>query len=422
MIGETQNRGAEMKTEAEQDPSKLDCPVGFPRPGEGYGLGAAPFRDEELDAWVISAYADVDQVVRDAQTFSSANVRGPARKEMIGRLVARMQADPRVADAKPYMTGFGDGEAHQRKRSFFNKAFTPGRVKAYEPFVQALCDELTEPMLDRVGVEFVSEFAVPLTVRVIAHILGMPPEDFVSFKRWSDGFEGLTTLEPTLDDLDAFLAAAVEFTPYITPVIEQRRQEPTGDVISAVASENDTGEQLETDEILQMLAILMLAGNETTTGALSGTMMYLIRAPELQGQLRADPTMIPALVEEGLRLTAPAGALFRTATVDAEVGGAKISKGEHVFIRFGAANRDAERFEQPLCPMLDRPDKRHLTFGRGPHVCPGAPLARAVMRIAFETLLKRSTAIASSTTDDPVVPIGGQMTARVGRLYLDIKG
>jgi cytochrome P450 len=409
-----------MTTEVEQDPTELDRPVGFPRPGEGYGLGAPVFRDDQLGAWVVSAYADVDQVVRDAATYSSENVRGPGRREMLAGLMARIQDDPRIAKAKPYMSGFGDGEAHQRKRSFFNKAFVPARVKGYEPVTKELCDELTGSIIGRRGVEFSGEFAVPLTVRVIAHALGMPPEDHVSFKRWSDGFEGLTTLDPTLEHLDAFLNAAVEFSPYMTPLIEQRRLEPTGDLISAVAGENDAGERLATDEVLQMLAILMLAGNETTTGALTGTIMYLVRMPELQAELRADRSLIPALVEEGLRLTAPAGALFRTATGDTELGEAQIAKGEQVFIRFGAANRDETRFEQPLCPVLDRPDKRHLTFGRGPHVCPGAPLARAVIRIALETLLERTSAITLSDIDEPVVPVGGQMTARVGKLYLDV--
>jgi cytochrome P450 len=409
-----------MRTEVEQDPSALDLPIAFPRPGEGYGLGGCPFRDEQLGAWVVSAYADVDRVVRDGETFSSKDVLGPDRRETFGRLMAQIREDPRLTQATTYMKGLGDGDGHRRMRSFVNKAFTPARVKGYEPVIKALCDELTDAVLDRVGVEFVSEFAVPLTVRVIAHALGLPPEDHPSFKRWSDGFEGMTTLDPTPQQVDAFLTAAVEFTPYMTPLIELRRREPSGDVISAVTTENDLGERLELDEILKLLSGLMLAGNETTTGALAGTMMYLVRSPSLQAQLRADPTLIPALVEEGLRLTTPAGALFRTATTDTVLGGARIASGEHVFIRFGAANRDDERFEQPLCPMLDRSDKRHLTFGRGPHVCPGAPLARAVLRIAFETLLERAAAITLSDRNDAIVPTGGPMTVRVGRLYLDV--
>jgi cytochrome P450 len=164
----------------------------------------------------------------------------------------------------------------------------------------------------------------------------------------------------------------------------------------------------------------MLAGTETSTAAIAGTMLYGARSPELQAQVRAEPALIPSLVEEGLRLTAPAQGLFRTATTDAEVGGVPIAEGQHLFLHYAAANRDPARFEQPLAFRLDRPDKRHLTFGRGPHVCVGAPLARAEIRIAFETLLARTTSITLADRDDPVVAAGNRMTARVGGLYLDL--
>jgi cytochrome P450 len=411
-----------MSTGVEQDPAILDCPVAYPRPGEGYGLGGSPFRDERLGAWVVSEYADVDRVVRDGDTFSSANVLGPERAATFASVLARVQEDPRAATAMIYfqMVGFTDGEAHCRERSFFNRAFTPARVRSYEPVIRVLVEELTDALLDGGGGEFVEEFAMPLPVRVIASALGMPPEDFRDLKRWSDGFEGLITLEPTDQELEAFLSAAVEFTAYITPLIEPRRYESTGDIISAVAGPNEAGDRLGNEEILALIASLMVAGNETTTAALAGTMMYLVRKPDLQTQVRADPNMIPALVEEGLRLTAPAQALFRTATKDAEVGGVTVAAGEHVYMRFAAANRDESRFEQPLCPVLDRPDKRHLAFGRGPHVCPGAPLARAEMKIAFEMLLDRTKAIRLSDREDPVVAIGSAMTASVGKLYLEV--
>lgn len=406
------------------DHAGLDQPIPFPRPAEGYGLGAPPFRDESLGAWVVSAYADVDRVLRDAATFSSQNVLGPPRLDSSVDWEAIMREDPRASRAMSFFQsspGLNDGQVHRRARSFINKAFTPARVKAYEASIAALCELLTEAVLDRSGVAFAQEFAVPLTVRVIAQALGMPTEDSADFRRWSDGFEGLTTLEPGPAELEAYMAATVEFTAYITPLLERRRREPTGDIISAVASENDAGERLKPDEVVTMVASLMLAANETTTGALCGTMMYLVRKPELQAQVRADPTLIPTLVEEGLRLTAPAQALFRTATADAEVGGAKVAKGDHVYLRFAAANRDVARFDEPLCPHLSRPDKRHLTFGRGPHVCPGAPLARAELQLAFETLLARTSEIALSSRDDSVVPTTSEMTMRVGELYLDIR-
>jgi cytochrome P450 len=318
------------------------------------------------------------------------------------------------------MTFLNDGDVHQRQRSFVNKAFTPKRVKEWEPTIRARCDELAAGVLGRINVDLVEEFSVPLTVRVIAETLGMPPEDYRYFKRWSDGFEGLTTLEPTAEQLDAYLEATVEFTAYIGPLIEQRRNKSAGDIISEIASANPAGELLTPKEVMAMAASLMVAGNETTTAALNGTMLYLVRKPDLQEQVRSDLSLIPALVEEGLRLTAPAQALFRTATADAEVGGVKVTKGEHVYIRFAAGNRDEARFEEPLCPRIDRSDKRHLAFGRGPHVCPGAPLARAELAIAFETLLTRTSSISLSHVEEPVIATGGEMTARVKELRLDL--
>jgi cytochrome P450 len=402
----------------------LDHPVAYPRPGEGYGLGRPPFRDEALGAWVVSRYDDCDRVVRDHETFCSANVLGPGRVEAFAPLAARMAEDPRAAAAMPFfhMTGIAsDGDLHARERSFFAKLFAPAQIRAYEPTIRAVCEELTEAILGRSGVPFVQEFAMPLPVRVIAHALGMPPEDFRDFKRWSDGFESLTGVEPTADDIDNYLTTAVEFTEYILPLIDQRRREPAGDIISHVAGENDRGERLETDEILAMLAALMLAGNETSTAAISGTMLYLARKPDLQEQVRRDPALIPALVEEGLRLTAPSQGNFRTATADAEVGGVRIAAGDHLFVRFAAANRDEARYPDPLCPLLDRPDRTsHLTFGRGVHFCVGAPLARAELRISFETLLARTRSITLSDTEDAVTGIGNPMMFRVGELHVDV--
>lgn len=410
-----------MSAQAGDQVLDLDRFIPFPRPEEGHGLGQPPFRDEALGAWVISSYQDVDRILRDHQTFSSKNVLGPERAKAASRFAADAEKDPRASVAMIYFRSTRDGEAHRRERSFFNTAFTPGRVKRYEPAIVALCTQLTDAIVGRSDVEFVGEFAVPLSVQVIAHTLGMPREHFGDFKRWSDGFEGLTTLESTPDHVEAFLAAADEFTAYMTPLIESRRAEPAGDIISDVAAVNEKGDQLTVEETLRTIAGLMLAGNETTTGALAGTMMYLVRKPDLQAEVRADPALIDALVEEGLRLSTPAQALFRTATTVAEIGGVEIAAGERVYVRFAAANRDEGRFDEPLCPHLGRTDKRHLAFGRGVHVCPGAPLARAELRIALEMLLARTSLISLNARSDAVTPTGGEMTTRVGALHLDIR-
>jgi cytochrome P450 len=140
----------------------------------------------------------------------------------------------------------------------------------------------------------------------------------------------------------------------------------------------------------------------------------------VQAALRVDPALIPSYIEEALRLTSPVQLLFRMATRDAELAGARIAEGEHVLLRFNAGNRDEAQFDRALRPRLDRADKRHLAFGRGVHVCPGAPLARSELRIAFETLLARSSSITLTNRDDAVVAAGNPMTAAVGELYLDV--
>ena len=411
-----------MTMQLESEHAALDCPIAWPRSVEG----RPPYRDEQVGAWVVSRYADVDRIVRDATTFSSQWVVGPDRAAAFAPLMAKLAGDPRAEVA---MTFFhipllsSDGDVHGRERSFVAKAFTPKRVKDFEPTITSLCEQLTEQLVGGADVAFVRDFAVPLPAQVIARGLGIPPEDYLAFKRWSDGLMGLIgSPEPTDDQLEAFLIAAVEFTDYISPLIEERRATPAADIVSALAGENEAGERLSTREIISMCAALLIAGNETTTASLAGTMLYLVRTPGLQDRVRADAGLIPALVEEGLRLSCPVQALFRTATDDAEVAGVKIPAGDHLYLYYAAANRDGAQFTQPLLPRLDRNDKRHLTFGRGVHVCPGAPLARTETRIALETLLANTSAISLSDRDDAVVPHGNQMTAMVGELYLDVRG
>lgn len=412
-----------MSKQAQRDEATPDHPVAWPRPDEGYGTGGAPFFDEQLDAWVVSAYKDVESVLRQSETFSSKWVTGPFRLQSFSKVLEKVADDPRAGMALPYFhIPFiaSDGEVHLREHAFVAKAFTPRQVRGLEPTIAALCDDLTEAMLGRSDVPFVTEFAVPLPTKVIASALGLQPDDFEDFKRWSDGFQALIGApDPTPEALDEFLTASAEFTRYVSPVIEERRRDPGEDIISTLAREDEAGERATVPEILAMCSALLLAGNETSTGALAGGLLYLAQSPGLQAQVRADRSLIPALVEETMRLTTPAQVLFRTATADAEVAGAAIAKGQHVLLRFAAANRDPAQFEDPLRPRLDREDKRHLTFGRGLHSCVGAPLARAELRMTLETLLERSGSISLSERDDAVIPIGNEMTAAVGELYVD---
>jgi cytochrome P450 len=403
----------------------LDDPIAFPRPDEGWGLGRPPFRDEERGVWIVSRYSDVVRILLEPETFSSKYTIGPDRDRLFDPLRARAAADPRAAAAIKYSRFpivSDDGAVHRRERSFIGKAFTPRHVRSLEQMITSLCEELTDAMVGQREAPFVQDFAVPLPVKVIAYLLGLPVEDYRKLRRWSDWFQGIIgSPDPGPQVLDRFTTAAVEFTQYIAPLIEERREHPGDDLISVLAAPNHEGERQSTDAVLGHTKGLLLGGNKTTSAGLSGTMLFLARSPELQAQLRSDPSLIPAAVEEGLRLSTPVNVCFRTATADAEVAGVRIAKGEHVLVRLNAANRDDTRYGDPLRPHVERSDLRHVAFGRGAHVCPGAPLARAELRIAFETLLGRTSAITVSAREDAVVPVGNFHTATIGELYLDVR-
>jgi cytochrome P450 family 142 subfamily A polypeptide 1 len=210
----------------------------------------------------------------------------------------------------------------------------------------------------------------------------------------------------------------VEFTEYISPIIEQRRRRPADDLISVVVGPNETGERLSTDDALAMCMVLRLGRNETVTASLGGATLYLARVPALHANLRATPALVPSFVEETLRLVTPPQMMFRTATADTDLAGARIAASDLLLLRPGAANRDGAQFQDPLVPRLDRPDRRHLSFGRGVHVCPGTPLARAEAHRAGEPP-GADELDHPSDRDDAVVPASNAMTASVGELYLD---
>lgn len=406
------------------DSEALDSPIGWPQPDEGRGLGGAPYFDADLGAWVVSRFADVDRVLRDDATFSSRFVVGPDRDDIFAPLRADRKHDPRVVKAAVFFNVLllsSDGVEHARARSFVKTAFTPRRVRSMQESIASLCEELTAQIRGRDDVAFVREFAIPLPVRTIASALGIPEDDYLDFKRWTDAMLAVFgSPDPTAEQIDAFLDGAVALTDYIAPLAEERREHPGDDLISALAGQNEAGERLNTGELLEICKEFLTAGNHTTTRALTGTMLYLIRTPGLQEEVRADPVLITSLVEEGLRLSSPIQVFYRTATANAVVGDVEIAAGQHLFLRYAAANRDAARFARPLVPALDREDKRHLSFGRGVHVCPGAPLARAEMHLALETLLRRSSWIELADRQDAVVPAGHELTAAVGELHLRV--
>ena len=335
-------------------------------------------RSRLLNAWVFSRYADVDTVLRNHRQFSS----DPAKRD----LSRRQQAI--VPPRDDYTMLLLDPPDHTRLRALVNKAFTRRAVNALEPHIRSLVNSLLDDV-DPAGFDLMEALANPLPVVVIAEMLGVRPEDRDRFRVWSN--QRARLLEPTISPRERAVAAEAgeALSAYFRPIIEARRAEPQGDIVSALVQAEEEGDVLTSREVLNMLRLLLVAGNETTTNLIGNGMLALLRHPDQIERLREDPSLIPSAVEELLRFDSPVQTDFRGALEDCEVNGAPVRRRDNIVLLIGAANRDAAAFGDPDRLDVGRSEGSHISFGRGIHHCIGAPLARLEGRIVLETLLER---------------------------------
>ena len=336
-------------------------------------------RSRLANAWLFSRHADADAILRDHRRFAS-----DPRK---GRLTRRQQA--MLPPAEEFTMLSLDPPDHTRLRALVNKAFTSRAVNAMEAHIRATAAALLDEADAASGFDLMTALAQPLPVIVIAEMLGVPAEDRDRFRLWSDRRARL--LEPTVSARERAVAmqAGRDFDRYFRSIVAERRAEPRDDILSALVQAEDEGERLTERETLNMLRLLVMAGNETTTNLIGNGMLALLRNPDQLRRLREDPGLIPTAVEELLRYDPPAQAFFRRALADCEVNGFELRKGDNIILLIGAANRDGQAFVDPDRLDIGRAECPHLSLSRGIHYCLGAPLARLEGRIVFETLLER---------------------------------
>ena len=336
-------------------------------------------RSRLMNAWLFTRHADADAILRDHRNFGS-----DPRK---GTLTPRQQA--MLPPSEEFTMLFLDPPDHRRLRVLVNKAFTSRAVNALEARIRTILASLLDAIDDPGGFDLMEAVAQPLPVIVVAEMLGVPPEDRAQFKTWSA--QRARLLEPTVSPREREIAqiASSGFDAYFRKIIAARRVEPRDDILSALVQAEDEGNCLTQRETLNMLRLLLIAGNETTTNMIGNGMLALLRNPDQLRRLRRDPSLIPTAVEELLRYDSPAQATFRRALADCEVNGFEVRKRDNVVVLVGAANRDPDAFENPDRLDVGRAKCPHLTLGRGIHHCLGAPLARLEGRIVFETLLER---------------------------------
>ena len=342
-------------------------------------------------SWVISRYRDIEAILRDHTRFSN-----DARHRRRLSLVLASAAYPRG----PSML-FLDPPDHTRLRALVQQAFTPRAIEALVPRIRQIAEHLLDEIADPVAFEAMEALARPLPMLVMAELLGVPGEDRARFQMWSR--QRARVLEPTMtpDEQREAMQAADALDDFFLGLIEQRQAEPRDDLLSALVAAETAGDQLTRDELLVMLRLLLVAGNETTTNLIGNGLLALLRHPDQLQLLRSDPGLMVGAVEEMLRYDAPAQVDGRTALVDMEIDQRPIRKGQGIVLLLGSANRDPEVFTQPDRLDITRHGPSVLGFGRGIHHCLGAPLARLEARITFETLLERFPEMSLLTADPP---------------------
>lgn len=371
-------------------------------------LAAGPVHEVAPGTFLVLSYALCSEACGQVETFSNdfQGLLSGARSEDADVKAILSQGWPQV---NTLLTA--DPPVHTRFRKLVNLAFSAKRVAAIEADVRAKTIRLIDAMAQRGAGDFITDLAIPLPVAMIAAQLGIDDADFPRVKRWSDAFvDRLGHMISKERELEC-AREVVEFQQFVKVRADERRAVPTDDLLSDLVHARIEGERpLDDGELLSVIQQIMVAGNETTTSALAGGLLQLIRNPsEMAAALAAvdagDDRAVLNLVEEVLRTESPTSGMWRVVKQDAVLGGVAIPAGAMVQLRYAAANRDPAKYTDPDRFAIARDNARtHLAFGKGIHMCVGNMLSRKEMAVAFSELLTRLTGFALADGHDPVWP------------------
>lgn len=378
-------------------PETVQCPYGY---YDELRERAPVYQLEDEDVFLVTGYDDCVAVLGDPERFSNKAGPGLRQKELMSPPPAQQTATYRVV--RTLLTN--DAPSHTRFRALVAKAFSARRVLALEPMIRAVTNELIDGFAADGRIDFVRDFSQPLPLIVIADFLGVPRSDFDRFQVWSDDAAEVLGGQLTPERSQQCYDSLGELLEYFAEQLELRRREPREDFLTSLAEAQLAGERpLETEEILSIAYVTLVAGNETTANMLSSLMRLLLENPDQLARIRADRKLIPNAVEEALRLEAPVQGSVRRVREDTEFGDVPMGEGSRLLIVTGAANRDPKMFPDPDRFDLDRPDPRaHITFGKGAHFCLGAALSRLEGAVALELLLDRFSGFELGADFEPV--------------------
>ena len=322
-----------------------------------------------FDGWLLFDYDGVKRALSDHQTFSSA------------------------VPAPRHWFLFHDPPGHTKLRALISRAFTPRSIANLEPFIRQLSSQLLEQTIKRGEMDVAIDFSVPLPMKIISTMIGIPAADWTRFKEWSDSILKLSYARSGGAEAEEagreFMAVTAEMNDYLTAMIAERRLAPTDDLLTRLIEAEVDGERLTQEEILGFFQLLIVGGQETTTNLINNAILCFVEHPNELARLRAKPELLPSAIEEVLRYRSPVQWVMRTPRRDIELHGQTIPAGKLVLAVIGSANRDPNFFKDAERFDITRDPNPHIAFGHGIHACLGAALARMESRVAIEEMARR---------------------------------
>ena len=347
-----------------------------------------PMWHEEMQIWLAATHADATAVLRSK---SLGRIYTPQEPSDLWETFNWLHADSIMEN---------EGAKHTRLRALVSKAFNRGQIDRLAPRIQKIVDELLDNCEELGEFDLLADFAEPLPVRVIAELLGVSPADEVNLRPWSQAIVKMYEFDVSAEEEAAARDASNEFAAMITAMVENRKANPTNDLVSELARVEESGETLTLRELIATCVLLLNAGHEASVNAFGNGFVAAMNDGQAAETLRTRPREVTATaVEEFFRFDAPLQLFERTATTPTDINGVTIPAGAKIAALLGSANRDSLVFDNPEKINIERNPNNHISFGGGIHFCLGAPLARLELSTSLPALFERFPTI--QMTENP---------------------